>query len=254
MNQARILLVDDEPTLLLTVGDQLRLEGYDVMTAATGEAALHILKDTAPDLIILDVSMPGMTGLALLKKLSGPDGKPRSPILVFTARSNMEQFFKTTGVEGFLSKSGDPSTLLSEIKRILVKTRKPAHLEASEAPKRKNSVLILEDEPLLNLRLKTSFTIAGYEATSLTDPHSLTATLKESTPAVILLKAMLPGTTGTAVAESLADYTTAKGIGVVLYDGSGVHKSGDKFVNVDKFVPSNTPADLIRAVAAVVGR
>jgi len=254
MNSARILLVDDEPTLLLTVGDQLSLDGYEVITAATGEAALQILKDTPPDLIILDISMPGMTGLALLKKLSGPDGKPRYPILIFTARSNMESFFKTTAVEGFLSKDADPSALLAEVKRILVKTRKPLHLEASDTPKRRFSVLILEDEPLLNLRLRTSFTLAGYDTLTLTDAHALTETLRNHTPNVILIKTVIPGTTGSAIAESLSDYTTAKGIGVVLYDSSGVHQAGDQFVNVDKFVPSNTPADLLKAVAAVIGR
>ncbi|MEI6515228.1 MAG: response regulator, partial [bacterium] len=169
MTAARILLVDDEPNLLLMVGDQLKIEGYDVVTAITGEDALQALRLQPAHLIILDISMPGMTGLALLKKLSGPDGKPRYPILVFTARSNMEPFFKTTGVEGFLSKDSDPSELLAEVKRILLKTRPLAPTVVNGNAKPPRVALILEDDPKLNRRLKVSFTVAGYETHTLMD-------------------------------------------------------------------------------------
>jgi CheY-like chemotaxis protein len=252
MTPARILLVDDEPSLLLVVGDQLRLEGYEVTTAQNGEEALQALRTATPDLIILDISMPGMTGLALLKKLSGPDGKPRYPILVFTARANMESFFKTTEVEGFLSKGNDPAQLLAEVRRILLKTRKTNANDPAPHPKQRRVVLILEDDPILNMRLKTSFTIAGYETLTITESHRLAETLQIHTPAVILLKSVLSGTTGSAIASSLADYTTARGISIILYDASGLHKPGDKFMNVNKFVPSDSPADLLKATASLL--
>lgn len=252
MNAARILLVDDEPNLLLMVGDQLRMEGYGVTTAASGDEALQSVRIQPPDLIILDVSMPGMTGLALLKKLSGPDGKPRYPILVFTARSNMEPFFQTTGVEGFLPKACDPSKLTAEVKRILLKTRKVGKPETAAGSRQRRVVIILEDEPLLNARLRTSFNIAGYQAITLTDCHSLAAALQANNPGVILLKAVLPGTTGNEVASSLADYTTARGIPIILYDNSGIHSPDATFPNVSKFISSNTPADLLKAVAGIL--
>jgi DNA-binding NtrC family response regulator len=127
---AKILLIDDDPAVLLTVGDRLRLEGYDVIKAASGDQALILLRTDTPDLILLDVTMPGMTGLAFLKKISAPDGRPRHPVLVFTARSNMEPFFANTAVEGFLAKTADPQRLIEEIRRILAKTR----VESGAAP------------------------------------------------------------------------------------------------------------------------
>lgn len=253
MTPARILLVDDEPNLLLTVGDQLMLEGYMVTTARSGDEALQALRLQTPDLIILDISMPGMTGLALLKKLSGPDGKPRYPILIFTARSNMETFFQTTAVEGFLTKTCDPAQLVAEVRRILLKTQKGSTPEPQQGTKQRRTVLIMEDDPTLNMRLKTSFTIAGYETQTITDSHSLADTLTVHQPSVILLKFMLSGTTGGAIAASLSDYTTARGIPIILYDASGITKTGDKFINVTKFVPSNLPADLLKATASVLG-
>jgi DNA-binding response OmpR family regulator len=242
MNTARILLIDDEPSLLLTVGDQLRMEGYEVIAASSGDEALQALRLEPPDLIILDVSMPGMTGFSVLKKLSGPDGKPRYPILVFT-----------TGVEGFLSKGGDPSQLLAEVKRILLKTQPAGKPEPASANRHHRVVMILEDEPLLNTRLKTSFNIAGYHAVMLSNGHGLAEALQLHNPAIILLKTVLAGTNGTSIAESLADYTSARGIPIILYDGSGIHRPEETFVNIDKFVPSNKPADLIKAVTTLLG-
>ena len=258
MNPARILFVDDEPHIQLVVGDQLRLEGHEVVAATSGEEALQALKLTPPDLIILDISMPGMTGLALLKKLSGPDGKPRYPILVFSARANMEQFFTSTGVEGFLAKTSDPGQLVAEVRRILLKTRGSAQPQPAQpqpaAPgtaKPRKALLILEDEPLLGTRLRTAFNIAGYHTLVVPESRQLSEALQTRHPAVILLKAILPGTTGIAVAATLADYTTAKRIPVVLYDGSGLHKAGETFPHVSKFVASNTPADLLKVVSSL---
>lgn len=120
---AKILLIDDDPAVLLTVGDRLRLEGYEVIKAAGGDQALNMLRTDTPDLIVLDITMPGMTGLAFMKRISMPDGRPRYPILVFTARSNMEPFFSDMAVEGFLAKTAEPQRLMDEIRRILARTR-----------------------------------------------------------------------------------------------------------------------------------
>lgn len=245
MTPARILLVDDDPALLLTVGDQLRMEGFDTVLAATGEEALSAIRTTPPDLIILDITMPGMTGLALLKKLSGPDGKPRYPVLIFTARANMEHFFETTGVEGFLAKTCDPSHLIGEIHRILLKTRKAAPLQGASPRK---TLLILEDDPKLSVRLHTFFSSAGYDATATGDSGQIVELLQRKTPNVILLKHILPGITGAAIAANLSEFTSAKGIRIVLYDDSGLHKPDMRFTNVDRFVTSNQPADLLKAV------
>lgn len=253
MTPACILLIDDEPALQLTVGDQLRMEGYEVVSAATGDEALQVLRQKPPDLIILDISMPGMSGLTLLKKLSGPDGKPRYPILIFTARANMRPFFSTMSVEGFLAKTSDPTFLLSEVKRILLKTRKATPPSTPSAPGMKKKIIILEDDPLLRRRIEASFTAAGYEALAISDSGLLTEIIMTKPPALILIKAILRGTTGNTIAASLLDAPGAKGIPIILYDGSGVYKQGDKFINVDRFVASNAPADLLKVVAGMIG-
>jgi DNA-binding response OmpR family regulator len=249
---AKILLIDDDAALLLAVGDQLKLEGYEVTLAQSGEQALQLLRTLAPDLIILDISMPGMTGLAFLKKISGPDSRPRYPVLIFTARANMEKFFTSTTVEGFLAKTSDPSRLLDEVQRIILKYRKPSRTEPDEKLHRRR-ILIVENDPKLNIRLSCGFSAAGYDTVSLTEPAKLLETIHAKHPDIILIKELLPGGTGSSIAASLASFTTASGISIVLYDGSGMHKADTKFPNVARFVTTETPPDLLKAVAAVQG-
>jgi len=82
----RILLIDDDKHLLKTLSDFLRFENFDVEQAHDGEEAFHALDTFDPDLIVLDISMPGMGGLNFLRHVSAKDANPSYPVLVLTAR------------------------------------------------------------------------------------------------------------------------------------------------------------------------
>ncbi len=249
---AKILFVDDDPAVLLTVGDRLRLEGHEVITAASGEEGLQVLRSVTPDLIILDISMPGVTGLAFLKKITAENGRPRYPVLVFTARSNMEKFFTETSVEGFLAKTSEPSRLLSEIERIIDKTRRASRMEP-EAVRSRRRLLILEDEPQLSARLRSFFHAAGYDVTAIPSGTMLLDEILARKPDAVLIKEILPNTNGHAMASLLADSPASRDIPLIVYDGSGVLRGDAKFANVDRIVPGNKPADLLKAVSGLLG-
>jgi CheY-like chemotaxis protein len=87
----KILLVDDDPNICMMLGDFLMSEGYEISTVHSGEEALTILKQYKPDLIILDMGMPGMGGTGLLEHISAPTGYFPTPVLVLTARSEMAE-------------------------------------------------------------------------------------------------------------------------------------------------------------------
>ena len=120
----RILLVEDDPHLVLTLRDFLSFEGYDVATAADGEQGLAQARTCPPDLIILDISMPGMGGLGFLNQIKGADGRPRYPVMVFTARSAMKEFFDTLPIDGFVEKPCERAELLARIRSAL-RSRSP---------------------------------------------------------------------------------------------------------------------------------
>lgn len=85
MSNKRILLVDDEPGVLLALGDQLRAEGYEVATAADGEEAYAAIRERSPDLVVLDILLPRLNGFEICKRLRR-DGND-VPILFLSAKT-----------------------------------------------------------------------------------------------------------------------------------------------------------------------
>lgn len=128
----KILLVDDDVNLLSMLGDFLSGEGYDVTMAESGEQALLQLSHLSPDLIILDMMMPGIGGMGVLDHLVLPDGTFRYPILVLTAKAAMAEYFADKQVDGFLAKPCDPEDLKGEVGRIIFQSsgeHKPSYGE-----------------------------------------------------------------------------------------------------------------------------
>ena len=116
--QARLLLVDDDPELCAMLSEYLSHEGYQVASVHSAQAALEVLQASPPDLIVLDIMMPGMSGLELLQQL-----RPRLdvPVLMLTGRG--EAIDRILGLEmgadDYLSKPCHPRELSARIKAIL---------------------------------------------------------------------------------------------------------------------------------------
>src|SRR5687767_5296737 len=82
----RLLVVDDDPGLLLAVSDTLREEGFEVQTARRGAEALTRVAESLPDLIISDIRMPGMDGYTLVRNLRSAPRTRLLPIVFLTAK------------------------------------------------------------------------------------------------------------------------------------------------------------------------
>ncbi len=249
-SKGMILLVDDDPAILLSVGDQLQFEGYEVVKAESAEQALERLKKLKPDLIILDISMPGIGGMAFLKQISQVAGTMKYPVLVFTARAELDQFFAHTGVNGFLSKTTDPETLLKEIDHIMAKRNTPGSALAAGAAAsgRRMRVMIAEDDARECEHLVNYFTRYGYEANGVSNSYAVIETAVTHSPDVILLKYIMPHVNGPAIAAMLGSMPSTQKIRVVLYDGSGVHDGAATYTNVRSFVGSADDDALLKAV------
>lgn len=112
-----ILVVDDERHICELYKMELEEEGYLVTLAHSGNEALRLVEGTSPDLIVLDVQMPGMDGIETLEKLLGRD--KGIPIILNTAYSHYKDDFTTWGADAYVVKSSDTSKLKAEIKRLL---------------------------------------------------------------------------------------------------------------------------------------
>ncbi len=113
----RILVVDDEIHIGELYKIELEDEGYDVTVVNSGADALKVVDGDPPDLIVLDVQMPGMDGIETLEKLLGKD--KGVPIILNTAYSHYKDDFTTWGADAYVVKSSDTSKLKAEIKRLI---------------------------------------------------------------------------------------------------------------------------------------
>ena len=86
MASERVLLIEDDPAIVAGLQLNLSLEGYEVLTAGDGESGYQIALDRKPDLVLLDVMLPGMNGLEVLRRLRELDAE--IPVLVLTARGD----------------------------------------------------------------------------------------------------------------------------------------------------------------------
>lgn len=160
-NKRKLLLVDDDPSLLDTLADFLSFEGYEVLCATSGEDALVKMRPFQPDLIILDMGMPGMGGKGFLSRITNPDGSTLVPVLVLTARASMAEFFADKLIAGFISKPCDPSDLLMEVVRILFLRGGESSHVAPVKPTRK--LVLGESDDELRIRLQAEFVSAGFD-------------------------------------------------------------------------------------------
>ncbi len=163
-HKRKILLVDDDPNLLETVGQFLKLDGYDVIASTSGEDAFEKLATLHPHLIILDMSMPGMGGVGFLQRITGADGKPQYPVLVLTARAQMAEFFANMEVDGFIAKPADPDDLSAEVGRILF-LRGNEDSEFSGSPNHEvplHRIVLGDQDALQSSALQVSLEAAGY--------------------------------------------------------------------------------------------
>jgi two-component system response regulator MprA len=127
---AQILVVDDEPAVRRALERALQLESYDVELAADGREALDVLAERAPDAIILDVSMPGIDGLEVCRRLRAVGD--RTPILMLTARDAIDDRVKglDVGADDYLVKPFALRELQARLRALLRRTEEPGETEA----------------------------------------------------------------------------------------------------------------------------
>jgi len=130
MPTTRILVVDDEQSIVKTVKAYLEEQGYGVETAADGPTALKTARAFRPDLVVLDIMLPGLDGIEVLRRLRQESDVY---VLMLTARADeMDKVVSLTmGADDYLVKPFSPRELVARVKAILRRGRGGAHEEAA---------------------------------------------------------------------------------------------------------------------------
>lgn len=154
MSKETILIVDDEEDILELIKFNLKSEGYNILQAMTGEEGIKIAKQSGPDLMVLDLMLPGIDGLEVTKYLKNNDATMDIPIVMLTAKG--EESDIVTGLElganDYMSKPFSPRELTARIRAILRRRQK----NSTEAP-----VRVRQEGDMVIDRAKHRVTIEG---------------------------------------------------------------------------------------------
>jgi DNA-binding response OmpR family regulator len=112
----KVMVVDDEPRICQLLKIKLGISGYEVVTTTNGADAIELAQTENPDVILLDVLMPGVSGMDILDRVRKFS---RVPIIVFTGRPEIAQIAMQFGADDYIAKPFDPDLLVEKIKRVL---------------------------------------------------------------------------------------------------------------------------------------
>src|SRR5574340_80905 len=121
----RVLIIDDDTDTLRLVRLMLQHQGYVISTASSGPAGIAKATEEHPDVILLDVMMPGMDGFEVTRRLRSDSRTETTPILMFTAKSLLNDRVEAfeVGVDDYLTKPTNPADLQSHVRQLLERGR-----------------------------------------------------------------------------------------------------------------------------------
>ena len=119
----RVLVADDEHSIRKLYERELKKEGYEVLFATNGQEAIQMVRTGRPDLIVMDIRMPGMDGIEAMSRILEENNE--LPVVINTAYSSYKDNFLSWSADAYLTKSADLSELKGTIKTILEGGRVP---------------------------------------------------------------------------------------------------------------------------------
>ncbi len=117
MGKKKVLLVDDQESILLLYSEEIEEEGFAVEVAHNGDQALEIFKVSPPDLVILDINMPGMNGIEVLRKMK--DINADLPVILSSAYPEYKEDFGAWASDEYIVKSANTDELKAAVHKYL---------------------------------------------------------------------------------------------------------------------------------------
>jgi DNA-binding response OmpR family regulator len=115
----KILVIDDDAGVRVFMSKRFETEGYTPLVAATGEEGLHMLYQDKPQLVILDVMMPGVDGFTFMREMRADETLKKIPVIVATAREDLRDIFKMEGAQGFFVKPVPMDEVMEKVRALI---------------------------------------------------------------------------------------------------------------------------------------
>lgn len=230
-----ILLIEDEEDLVATIKFRLKANGYAVVTANDGIEALRQLDRMTPDLIILDVNLPRMGGIEFYNKISTPYGHSKYPVLVLTARADLEKLFKDIEADGFIAKPFEVGELIKEVERIISGASSPTVF-----------LIDYKEDPRVR-KIEDCLKAERYAVVCLDEFRQLQEKAREKRPVFIIMEYMQKDISGEAFIRQIKEGPDFNDIPVIVYSYSGFEEYGKKSLQAgaDKYLGKPENCDIL---------
>ena len=202
---ATVLLCDDDSSIRTVVSALLRERGYRVLTAATGEEAVEIARGERPNVVLLDLLLPGMDGWATTAALKDDPTTSDLPIVIFSGTPRAEGPAANGNVVDWVEKPMHEDPLVAALERAL--TERP----------RVTRVLLVEDDPDLASVLGEIFRRRGIETQHASTAAEAIASVRERRPDLLVLYLVLPDGDGSTIVDWLRSEDRLRRLPLVVY-------------------------------------
>ncbi len=197
-NKQKILIIEDEKTLLNAIAKKLEVENYQVQTALDGQEGLEKIEEDMPDLILLDILMPRVDGFGVLEKLNKNPKFSNIPVIIISNSGQPVEIERamSLGVKDYLIKAEfDPQEVVIKVKNVLGKIENNNDKQSEKNTDAKN-VLIIEDDQLLRSLCSKKLLMEGFNVDTAIDSQQGLDKIMKNKPDMILLDLVLPGMSG----------------------------------------------------------
>jgi DNA-binding response OmpR family regulator len=192
-----VLVVEDDPPIRDMLADVLQHAGYDVAQAVDGLEALHHLGERSPDLIILDLMLPGMSGWQFLERSRDQLDRANIPVVILSAIKGSGDYPASLGVAAWFNKPLDLNQFLTAVEKLAGAPARSEHApDATGSSDPPPHVLIVEDEETIRDLLLEYLEDQGYSADIATSIDEARQQIGRRRPDLILLDLMFPGEDG----------------------------------------------------------
>ena len=255
-----ILVVDDERLICDLLRSVLAGHGHEVLMAMNGRDGLELFKKHRPRFTLLDLRMPEMNGIEVLKQIRAID--PQAAVLILTAWGSdaLEQQARQLGVVDFLSKGLSLDVLVDAMERTLQQTAQAASPAQAAAPGGApraapvaagdgDFILVVDDEPQIRDLLKRFLSLRGYKVRVASDGQQALTMVEQQAPQLIVLDVYMPGINGVEVLRQLRRRKFTGG--VILLTGSQDDKLLQEALDLGSVDVMGKPVDLERLALAI---
>src|SRR4249920_3463481 len=250
----KILVIDDDRMNCELLQSVFTRHGYQVLSATSGIEGLTLFRQQAPRVTILDLRMPEMDGLTVLKEIRAYD--PHAPVIILGGGATEEQENQARGlrVTDFIRKGLSLDVLVECVNRVVQLPAKsvpapPGMAGSTAVADTGETILVVDDEPLVRDLLVQFLSLRGYRALGVKDGAEALSMVEQAPPDLILLDLLMPGMDGVEVLRQLRqrEYTG----GVIIITGSHDEERLDEAWAVGPQEVIGKPIDLERLLTSI---